>query len=131
MAGGSGATVTNYNNSTLGDVAIHMPDGAVFASNSDAKAFGQSVQELIEIEMVKETRRGGLLDKITGRPSCRAGQGVAFRWSVYLGRSRIESALAGLPIKARDSGNSPIVLSRKNFLTELSYHLVGMSSLKA
>lgn len=63
---GAGATQpVSEVNTTLGDVNIDMSkSGAVAASNDDAITFGKNVQKLIQLEMVRESRPGGLLRKV-------------------------------------------------------------------
>src|SRR5262249_42646670 len=53
---------TVYNQQSLGDVNIDMA-GRVTATNDQAQKFGEDIQKYIEIKLVKESRRGGLLDQ--------------------------------------------------------------------
>lgn len=60
---GSGAPVMQ--STSLGDVNIDMSQsGTVAAGSEQAKQFGINVQKLIQLEMVKESRPGGLLRRV-------------------------------------------------------------------
>ena len=67
-AAGAGGTVVNNNySSQLGDIKIDMSQtGLVAADTQAARQFGQNVQKMIQMEMVKESRPGGLLRKVPG-----------------------------------------------------------------
>lgn len=65
VGAGSGAVVNNYNNQQLGPVSIDMSQsGYVAADNDSAKTFGENVRKLIHVEMVRESRPGGLLRRV-------------------------------------------------------------------
>lgn len=68
QAGGSGGVgPTTVNSSMNGDINIDMSQtGAVAADSNSAKQFGQNVQKLIQVEMVRELRPGGLLRVANG-----------------------------------------------------------------
>lgn len=62
---GSGSTAPVVQTTSLGDVNIDMSQtGKVAATSEDAKQFGINVQKLIQREMVKESRPGGLLRQV-------------------------------------------------------------------
>jgi hypothetical protein len=61
-AGGSGGNAPVSYSTSLGDVNIDMSkSGAVAADNDSAKQFGANVQRLVQAEMIRESRPGGLL----------------------------------------------------------------------
>jgi hypothetical protein len=58
----SGSRAGTSIQTSLGDVNIDMSQtGLVTANSDDARQFGQSVQKLIQAEMIRESRPGGLL----------------------------------------------------------------------
>lgn len=64
---GGGAAASQQITTSLGDVNIDMSQtGAVAANNDDAKQFGLNVQRLVQAEMVRESRPGGLLRRVPG-----------------------------------------------------------------
>lgn len=65
--GGGGTDTTSLVSTSLGDVNIDMSQtGLVAADNDSAKQFGINVQKMIQAEMVRESRPGGLLRKVPG-----------------------------------------------------------------
>ena len=66
MGSGARAAPTTVSTS-LGDVNIDMSgSGMVAANGDDAREFGRNVQKLIQLEMVHQSRPGGLLRKVPG-----------------------------------------------------------------
>ena len=62
-----GAGGTTHNSSVVnnnGDIAIDMNSGYVAADTDSGKKFGYNVSKLIQMELVKESRPGGLLRKV-------------------------------------------------------------------
>lgn len=52
-------------NTSLGDINIDMSQSGTVAANSDAaRAFGVNVQKIVQAEIVKESRPGGLLRRV-------------------------------------------------------------------
>jgi GH24 family phage-related lysozyme (muramidase) len=60
-----GTQMSPNTTTTMGDVNIDMgASGFVAADNDSAKEFGKNVQKIIQIEMVRESRPGGLLRRV-------------------------------------------------------------------
>ena len=66
MAAGRGGGAMQDNSSvSMGDVNIDMSrSGYVAADNDSAKQFGIQVQKIVQVELVRESRPGGLLRKV-------------------------------------------------------------------
>jgi GH24 family phage-related lysozyme (muramidase) len=66
MVGRGGAGTTNVNNSNM-RLRIDMGRDVVAADTESAKAWGDNLRRLIQVEMVRESRPGGLLRRTGGR----------------------------------------------------------------
>jgi len=65
MVGKAGGAYIDNSSTTLGNISIDMSrSGAVAADNDRAREFGANIQKMIQAEIVRESRPGGLLRRV-------------------------------------------------------------------